>query len=241
MYFCTTQTLNINERRWRRLKSPAGALKVQLFSLATVELLLREEGNTQQQILILVYIVSNTKTLEKETWQNWQSNISEKWNICLQALKAVAVCHNAHRRYLRWCWLTGYRCRFYGKKSSSQRGVGCSAPGLGSVPHRAAPSLRASEAATCSWSGCLDGGMRMTLCGLWNGINESNLKYISIPWIILSLYSENTIFDTQKKDLHGHSVNGFSLIYICKTLLKVKMLFKYRTSWGKYHLVRPNV
>lgn len=90
MYFCTTQTLNVNERRWRRLKSPAGALKVQLFSLATVELLLREEGNTQQQILILVYIVSNTKTLEKETWQNWQSNISEKWNICLQALKAVA-------------------------------------------------------------------------------------------------------------------------------------------------------
>lgn len=110
-----------------------------------------------------------------------------------------SVGHNAHRRYLRWCWLTGYRCRFYGKKSSSQRGVGCSAPGLGSVPHRAAPSLRASEAATCSWSGCLDGGMRMTLCGLWNGINESNLKYISIPWIILSLYSENTIFDTQKK------------------------------------------
>lgn len=89
MYFCATQTLNINERRWRRLKSPAGALKVQLFSLATVELLLREEGNTQHQILILVFIVTNTKTLEKETWQNWQSNISEKWNICLQALKAV--------------------------------------------------------------------------------------------------------------------------------------------------------
>lgn len=70
----------------------------------------------------------------------------------------------------------------------------------------------------------------MTLCGLWNGINESNLSYISIPWIILSLYSENTIFDTHKKDLHSHFVNGFSLIYIFKTLLKVKMLFKYRTS-----------
>lgn len=202
MYFCTTQTLNVNERRWRRLKSPAGALKVQLFSLATVELLLREEGNTQQQILILVYIVSNTKTLEKETWQNWQQYIWEM-EYLLASFKSSGqlntVGHNAHRRYLRWCWLTGYRCRFYGKKSSSQRGVGCSAPGLGSVPHRAAPSLRASEAATCSWSGCLDGGMRMTLCGLWNGINESNLKYISIPWIILSLYSENTIFDTQKK------------------------------------------
>lgn len=69
----------------------------------------------------------------------------------------------------------------------------------------------------------------------WNKWIKSKIHFNPLDYFI-------TVFGKQtKKELHSYFVNGFSLIYICKTLLKVKMLFKYRTSWGKYHLVRPNV
>lgn len=67
--------------------------------------------------------------------------------------------------------LTVCRCHSCGKKSFSQRGVCCWAPGPGSGPHPGAPSLHGSEGAPCSWTGCLDRGMRTTLCGLWDEIS----------------------------------------------------------------------
>lgn len=169
---CFTQTLNINKGAKGGWNQQLDSSRLSLFS-EEWRTIVREVGDTKHYIINSCQYHKWHTQLEEETRKknNWFNNISIKWIVCQQRENELQWPAD-HRRWPMARWLTVCRCRSCGRRSFSWRGVCCWAPGPGSGPRPGAPFLRGSGAALCSWSGCLDRGMRTTLCGSWDKISD---------------------------------------------------------------------
>lgn len=138
---------NAEYQRGQRKTAPISswAPRGSVCSLKTDRLLWGERGTHNTTLLIPVSIASNTLNSKRRKLKRGPANnMSERWSAQeMNAAGGLTVC----------------RCRSCGRRSFSRRGVCCWAPAPGSVPRPGAPSPRGSEAAPCSWSGCLDSDM----------------------------------------------------------------------------------
>lgn len=150
------------ERKEARISSwaPRGSIS----SLKTDSLLWGKRRTRNTTLLIPARIQSNTLNSNRNLRQVWEVEPVHAGNERNGHLNPTVDCN-----YLKLPGLTVCRCRSCGKRSFSQRGVCCWAPGPGSVPRPGAPSLRGSEAEPCSWSGFLNRCMEMTRYGVVEG------------------------------------------------------------------------